>query len=272
MRRGIEKRGQAYGETAIRESLKATVSCRISVGGWRFPDRLRCIRSRLAAGLAVPLNANSSIKSNTKLEYSFTGDSFRPAILCLQFRAAAAMPLDAGIPISRSQPGELPRPPSKPGTGPLPSRQRPVPFSAWAIRPTRPASRGRAACADNGVPITTRAQGRLAQLVERFLYTEDVGGSSPSSPTTLRPEARSVSGVAGAQRKRRRTCEPLCPSGLRVARRRGSVPTSLHFKTKPAALWAAGASHRRCGIPVDQFTASLRPLPALNFGSFEAGI
>jgi hypothetical protein len=25
--------------------------------------------------------------------------------------------------------------------------------------------------------------GRLAQLVERFLYTEDVGGSSPSSPT-----------------------------------------------------------------------------------------
>ena len=25
--------------------------------------------------------------------------------------------------------------------------------------------------------------GRLAQLVERFVYTEDVGGSSPSSPT-----------------------------------------------------------------------------------------
>ena len=27
--------------------------------------------------------------------------------------------------------------------------------------------------------------GRLAQLVERFVYTEDVGGSSPSSPTKL---------------------------------------------------------------------------------------
>ncbi len=27
-------------------------------------------------------------------------------------------------------------------------------------------------------------RGRLAQLVERFLYTEDVGGSSPSAPTT----------------------------------------------------------------------------------------
>ena len=31
-----------------------------------------------------------------------------------------------------------------------------------------------------------RSYGRLAQLVERLLYTEDVGGSSPSSPTSLR--------------------------------------------------------------------------------------
>ena len=30
-----------------------------------------------------------------------------------------------------------------------------------------------------------KRRGRLAQLVERFLYTEDVGGSSPSSPTTV---------------------------------------------------------------------------------------
>uniref|UniRef100_E6PCJ2 Uncharacterized protein n=1 Tax=mine drainage metagenome TaxID=410659 RepID=E6PCJ2_9ZZZZ len=29
----------------------------------------------------------------------------------------------------------------------------------------------------------TRERGRLAQLGERLLYTEDVGGSSPSSPT-----------------------------------------------------------------------------------------
>ena len=28
--------------------------------------------------------------------------------------------------------------------------------------------------------------GRLAQLVERLVYTEDVGGSSPSSPTISR--------------------------------------------------------------------------------------
>ena len=30
-----------------------------------------------------------------------------------------------------------------------------------------------------------RSGGRLAQLVERFLYTEDVGGSSPSAPTSV---------------------------------------------------------------------------------------
>ena len=34
--------------------------------------------------------------------------------------------------------------------------------------------------------------GRLAQLVERFVYTEDVGGSSPSSPTTISMQSRNV--------------------------------------------------------------------------------
>lgn len=33
--------------------------------------------------------------------------------------------------------------------------------------------------------LKVRASGRLAQLVERFVYTEDVGGSSPSSPTMI---------------------------------------------------------------------------------------
>jgi hypothetical protein len=32
-----------------------------------------------------------------------------------------------------------------------------------------------------------RPGGRLAQLVERLVYTEDVGGSSPSSPTIQFP-------------------------------------------------------------------------------------
>ena len=31
-------------------------------------------------------------------------------------------------------------------------------------------------------------KGRLAQLVERLLYTQDVGGSIPSPPTMLRPK------------------------------------------------------------------------------------
>ena len=39
--------------------------------------------------------------------------------------------------------------------------------------------------------ITRR--GRLAQLVERLLYTQDVGGSIPSPPTTLHSEADAVS-------------------------------------------------------------------------------
>ena len=34
--------------------------------------------------------------------------------------------------------------------------------------------------------------GRLAQLVERFVYTEDVGGSSPSSPTIISMQCRNV--------------------------------------------------------------------------------
>ena len=41
------------------------------------------------------------------------------------------------------------------------------------------------------------APGRLAQLVERLLYTQDVGGSSPSSPkfVPLSPPGRVVGGL-----------------------------------------------------------------------------
>src|SRR3954451_4731226 len=41
--------------------------------------------------------------------------------------------------------------------------------------------------------------GRLAQLVERLLYTQDVGGSSPSSPTSLRGSVASAGTSAGKQ-------------------------------------------------------------------------
>jgi hypothetical protein len=42
------------------------------------------------------------------------------------------------------------------------------------------------ACASARCGDTSRREGRLAQLVERLLYTQKVGGSRPSPPTTLR--------------------------------------------------------------------------------------
>ncbi len=60
-------------------------------------------------------------------------------------------------------------------------------------------------------------QGRLAQLVERFVYTEDVGGSSPSSPTSLRPLGY---GSAGP-------CEILPSSELQVH----AAMVCVHFRT-----------------------------------------
>src|SRR5690242_19814770 len=44
------------------------------------------------------------------------------------------------------------------------------------------------------MPPVPEDSGRLAQLVERIVYTDDVGGSSPSSPTSLRCERRIKSG------------------------------------------------------------------------------
>src|SRR5580698_9484372 len=52
-------------------------------------------------------------------------------------------------------------------------------------------------------------RGRLAQLVERFLYTEDVGGSSPSSPTSLRGLGHVASGQESEDRMRRFCSELL---------------------------------------------------------------
>ena len=43
--------------------------------------------------------------------------------------------------------------------------------------------------------------GRLAQLVERLVYIENVGGSSPSSPTTLRLRLRGTGHVGSLTRE-----------------------------------------------------------------------
>ena len=47
--------------------------------------------------------------------------------------------------------------------------------------------------------------GRLAQLVERLLYTQDVGGSSPSPPTSLRCSAASAGKPVSSAKAARRS-------------------------------------------------------------------
>lgn len=48
-----------------------------------------------------------------------------------------------------------------------------------------------------------RAGGRLAQSVERFVYTEDVGGSNPSPPTIKTDHSEDASDVPGGPGCRR---------------------------------------------------------------------
>src|SRR5436305_15155270 len=71
--------------------------------------------------------------------------------------------------------------------------------------------------------------GRLAQLVERLLYTQDVGGSSPSSPTNLRLR----SGASLPDRMRRAKMGRL--PQLRLA----SQPSRQSAKAGPQKLKAA---------------------------------
>ena len=58
-----------------------------------------------------------------------------------------------------------------------------------ARRPADRADRDLSACPQRRRDGTGPGDGRLAQLVEHLVYTERVGGSSPSAPTSL-PEVR----------------------------------------------------------------------------------
>src|SRR5580700_11208586 len=74
--------------------------------------------------------------------------------------------------------------------------------------------------------------GRLAQLVERLLYTQNVGGSSPSPPTSLRkrsarrlPRRSPIRAKAGT----RRLLRLGKPSSFSAWQRRAVYAHSTHF-------------------------------------------
>src|SRR6185436_12892483 len=76
------------------------------------------------------------------------------------------------------------------------------------------------------------ARGRLAQLVERLLYTQDVGGSSPSPPTSLRTRGALAAPPAASRRSvsRLQTTEDdtvLPPSVVNL--RRGALHRLFEF-------------------------------------------
>ena len=125
-----------------------------------------------------------------------------------------------------------------------------------------------------------RQGGRLAQLVERFLYTEDVGGSSPSAPTRVVPakagtperERRCVSltlrrpslgcgdGILQAPHQLRRHRDPkrICDDRLAAAAAQGEeVKLAFLAADQPPEQEAAGRAGDE-DVAVECLAESLR--------------
>ncbi len=89
-----------------------------------------------------------------------------------------------------------------------------------------------------------RSEGRLAQLVEHLVYTERVGGSSPSAPTSLRPSRLRLASQPASlrDRLRRRQLRRSERGGLR-----GSGSASPRPPPRAGRRPRSGAGRRRAG-------------------------
>jgi hypothetical protein len=98
--------------------------------------------------------------------------------------------------------------------------------------------------------------GRLAQLVERLLYTQDVGGSSPSLPTSLC--------TFGATARQASECEG-CSAGAAKQRRRAhgqSLRNRLNAKRQAKSLSLQARRYFPEGPAKDRQTDSFNSLEA----------
>ena len=95
-----------------------------------------------------------------------------------------------------------------------------------------------------GIHLAGWRFGRLAQLVERLLYTQNVGGSSPSPPTMLRPN-----GLRVAQRGEGCRAEALRRGGLLRRFLANEMPIKENARRHRNSLRQhAGGERRQTGV------------------------
>src|SRR3569833_1399609 len=138
-------------------------------------------------------------------------------------------------------------------------RRKPATRSAATLRKVETPQSSRTACGA-GSPVARRANGRLAQLVEHLVYTERVGGASPSPPTIsdLRLLSRRQSApfrLRLDRRSKKRLQSAIAPGQLRpplpfaAAQQRFGDPSCLRR--------GGGSARRDC----EYWQRHLRPSP-----------